>query len=107
MNGAVYKCPAVAQKPGASECTDYHIKDRKNGELTESINHSLGADSHRAVLLSGCMNPASLFSSMLLSNSKLLESHYNVIAASINLGLCLSLTHMRNIPIAFKGTLEF
>ena len=94
-------------KPGASQCSDYYIKDRKNGELVESINHSLGADSHRLVLLSGSMNPSSLFASMLLSHSSMLGTHYHKIAAAFNLGLGLSLTHMFNISVAFKGTLEF
>jgi hypothetical protein len=94
-------------KPGASQCTDYYIKDRKNGELGESINHSLGADSHRLVLISGIMNASSLFASMLLSHSSMLNERYHDIAAAFNLGLGLSLTHMFNISVAFKGTLEF
>ena len=47
LNGAAFKSPAVAPKPGASSCTDYHIKDRKNGDLNESSNLSLGVETHR------------------------------------------------------------
>lgn len=47
LNGALYNNPAVAQKVGASQCTDYTVKDRKNGDLYESSNHAIGADSHR------------------------------------------------------------
>jgi len=95
----------VAQKPGTTLCTDYYTKDRRNGDLAESISHSLGADTHRLVLLQGCMNTGSLFTSFLMSPSKMLQTHFEVIAASFNLGLCLSLRHLRNIPIACAGTL--
>ena len=47
LNGALYNNPAVAQKVGACQCTDFTVKDRKNGDLYESSNHALGADSHR------------------------------------------------------------
>ena len=47
LNGAAFKSPAVAPKPGSSSCTDYHIKDRKNGDLNESSNLSLGVGTHR------------------------------------------------------------
>ena len=94
-------------KPNTSQCTDYYIKDRKNGNHSESISHSIGAETHRSYLLSGCMNSSSLMASMLLSHDVMLKKDYPKIAAALNLGLGLSLTNMFNITIAFKGSFEF
>ena len=77
------------------------------GDLAESSNHSIGADSHRSVLLSGCVNSASMLASMSLSTCPKFNELYEVVATLINSEIGLSATHLNEIPVAFAGSLEF
>lgn len=51
LNGSAFRNPGVAQKTGASLCTDYHIKDRHFTDMVEASNHALRVDNHRKMLL--------------------------------------------------------
>jgi hypothetical protein len=105
LNGFPYRHPGVPQRSGATLCTDYHVKDRAQGDIVESSNHAIGADTHRKMLLSGCQNGASLFGSLLITRDALLGLKYEEIASHFRSGLTLSLQHLRNCPIAFHGRL--
>jgi hypothetical protein len=75
--------------------------------MVEASNHAIGADTHRKMLLSGCMNGAAMLSSLLLTKSPVFNHIFEDIASHFNSGHCLSLLHMRNCPIAFTGKLQF
>ena len=107
FNGSAFRHPGVARKSGSCLCSDYYKKDRWFSDFVESMNHALGVDGHRQMLLSGCPNGSSMLASLLTTKDQLFETHYEEIAASINSGLCLSLLHLRNCPIAFTGKLKF
>ena len=53
------------------------------------------------------MNTPSLLASLTLSKSEVLHEMYDVVAFLLNSGLGLSATHLRHIPVAFVGQLEF
>jgi hypothetical protein len=59
------------------------------------------------MLLSGCMNGASMLSSLLVTKSTIFRFLFDDIASHFNSGHCLSLLHLRNCPIAFTGKLQF
>ena len=77
------------------------------GDLVESSNHSIGADTHRLVLLQGCVNSTSMLASMSLSMCKMFPEMYEVVASLLNSELGLSCTHLNDIPVAFTGKLQF
>jgi hypothetical protein len=105
LNGSAYRHPGVPQK--TTLCSDYFKRDRKFSDLVESSNHAIGADTHRKLLVSGCMNGASMLTSLLHSEDPLLCRMYEDIASHLCSGLTLSLLHLRNSPIAFTGSLEY
>jgi hypothetical protein len=106
LNGSAYRHPGVPQKAGSTLCSDYHVKDRKFSDLIETSNHSIGADTHRKMLLFGCLNGSSMLSSLLLKPHHLLRQKYEEVAAHFGSGLTLSLLHLRNCTIAITGTLD-
>ena len=59
------------------------------------------------MLLEGAMNAASMLASLTLSKSLVTMQKYDVLASLLNSGVGLSCTHMRHIPVAFVGDLEF
>lgn len=107
LNGSAYRHPGAKRKKGSSLCSDYFKKDRWFSDIVESLNHALGVDSHRLMILSGCPNGAALLASLMVKKDMLFQKKYSEIASAINSGLCLSLLHFRNIPVAFAGSLEY
>ena len=59
------------------------------------------------MLLEGKMNAASMLASLTLSKSETIMKQYDVLASLMNSGVGLSCTHLRHIPVAFVGQLEF
>ena len=59
------------------------------------------------MLLEGAMNAASMLASLTLSKSLVTMQKYDVLASLLNSGVGLSCTHLRHIPVAFVGDLEF
>jgi hypothetical protein len=73
----------------------------------ESYNIAVGATSELKQLVGGVTSASAYFSSLLVTRPKLLEDHYENVASLCQQRCGFSLELMRNVPLGFKGELQF